>query len=90
MLKLDLKLFNGNTEGERYSDMSAIDIKVDVVLMFFFCFVDTEGKEVLKLDLTLFNGNMEGERYSEMSAIDIKVDVVLMFFFCFVDTIHGR
>ena len=41
MLKLDLTLFNGNTEGERYSDMSAIDIKVDVVLMFFFCFVDT-------------------------------------------------
>ena len=32
MLKLDLTLFNGNTEGERYSDMSAVDIKVDVVL----------------------------------------------------------
>ena len=41
MLKLDLTLFNGNTEGERYSHMSDIDIKVDVVLMFFFCFVDT-------------------------------------------------
>ena len=84
MLKLDLTLFNDNTEGERYSDMSAVDTKVDVVLMFLFCFVDTEGKEVLKLDLTLFNGNIEGERYLDMS------DVVLRFLFCFVDTIHGR
>ena len=32
MLKFDLTLFNDNTEGERYSDMSAVDIKVGVVL----------------------------------------------------------
>ena len=64
--------------------MSAVDTKVDVVLMFLFCFVDMEGKEVFKLDLTLFNGNTEGERYLDMS------DVVLRFLFCFVDTIHGR
>ena len=32
MLKFDLTLFNNNTEGERYSDMSAVDIKVGVVL----------------------------------------------------------
>ena len=32
VLKFDLTLFNDNTEGERYSDMSAVDIKVGVVL----------------------------------------------------------
>ena len=32
MLKFDLTLFTDNTEGERYSDMSAVDIKVGVVL----------------------------------------------------------
>ena len=33
MLKLDLTLFNGNTEGERYSDMSG-RCSTDVSLLF--------------------------------------------------------